>query len=426
MNDKYLAPDSLIANRYVIVRLLAEGGMGTVYEARDLRLGGTVALKRTIFTDNYLKKQFEREARLLANLRHMGLPKVIDHFITDEGGQFLAMEFIPGKDLKSLLDERERAFPYTVVLEWCDQLLDVLQYLHSRSTPVYHRDIKPQNLKLNDGIIILLDFGLAKGGVPDMTHLNTGSTVLGGTPGYAPLEQLIRIDQYAHRATSVLNTARLLNTAGLDQVMRQYTDARADLYSLAATIYHLITGIAPTNAMERFLSTKQGQPDPLQSANTVRRDVPLQVATFLIQAMAIERERRFANAMAMRKALHEIMGLADTVISNNIKDAKPSQQAEVSVQPPSRALKLKPVPPPQKAAAGTGGTVRLDTVKLKVAKRSQESKALDQSSKKALKLKPVASPKKDATKAGGAVGMGTVKLKAVKVNHTPSSRKNKG
>src|SRR5689334_2253031 len=248
MNEKYLTPNSLLGNRYLILRLLAEGGMGTVYEAKDQRLGSTVALKKTIFTDDYFRKQFEREARLLANLRHIGLPRVIDQF-ADENGQFLVMEYIPGQDLKSRLDDRNQPFPYEEILGWGEQLLNILNYLHSRQPPVIHRDIKPQNLKLNDeGIVILLDFGLAKGAAPDMTHLSPGNTVPGCTPSYAPLEQLVRIDQFLHPVAAVLSTRRL------EHIFSEYTDARADIYALAATMYHLMTGVVPANALERFLA----------------------------------------------------------------------------------------------------------------------------------------------------------------------------
>ena len=76
-----LAPNTLLQNRYLIVRLLGQGGMGAVYQATDQRLGNTVALKQTFFTDEMMLKAFEREARLLASLRHPALPKVSDHFV---------------------------------------------------------------------------------------------------------------------------------------------------------------------------------------------------------------------------------------------------------------------------------------------------------------------------------------------------------
>src|SRR5439155_25305885 len=105
-----------------------------------------VALKETLFSDPLLRRAFEREARLLANLRHSALPRVTDHFAEGDG-EFLVMEFIEGDDLDALLKKNGGAFLLADVLQWSDQLLDVLDYLHSQKRPIIHRDIKPQNLK---------------------------------------------------------------------------------------------------------------------------------------------------------------------------------------------------------------------------------------------------------------------------------------
>src|SRR5918997_3551987 len=97
-----LLPGAILQNRYRVIRQLGQGGMGTIYEAKALRLNTTVALKETHFTDERLRKQFEREAQLLAGLRHPALPRVIDHFDEDDG-LFLVMDYIPGEDLGEML-----------------------------------------------------------------------------------------------------------------------------------------------------------------------------------------------------------------------------------------------------------------------------------------------------------------------------------
>src|SRR5918997_4896149 len=169
-----IAPDTLLQNRYLVVKQIGQGGMGAVYIATDQRFGSTVALKETFFSDPSLRRAFEREARLLNHLRHPALPRVSDHF-TEEEGQFLVMEYIPGEDLAEKLKERDGAFTLSEVLNWADQLLDALDYLHTQEPAIVHRDIKPQNLKLTSrGQIILLDFGLAKG-----TPLQTKVTATG-------------------------------------------------------------------------------------------------------------------------------------------------------------------------------------------------------------------------------------------------------
>ena len=143
-----LSPNTILQNRYRVIRELGHGGMGTVYEALDQRVNCIVALKETIAGNNEeARRAFEREASLLGNLRHPALPKVMDYFSEDDG-DFLIMEFIPGYDLAELLDLRGDRFPQAQAMRWADELLKVLEYLHGQQPPILHRDIKPSNLKL--------------------------------------------------------------------------------------------------------------------------------------------------------------------------------------------------------------------------------------------------------------------------------------
>ena len=218
---------------------------------------------------------------MLASLRHQALPRVIDHFVDDQG-QFLVMEFIPGDDLAALLQKRGAPFPIDQVLSWADTLLDALSYLHSQQPPVIHRDIKPQNMKLTPrGEIILLDFGLAKGATAAQTRSMTGS-VFGYTPQYAPLEQ----------------------------IKGSGTEPRSDLYSLGATLYNLITGTPPPDALTRAAAMVTREPDPLEPAHRLNPGVPHDVSAVLNQALALDPTARFANADAMRRALRHARGLS--------------------------------------------------------------------------------------------------------------------
>src|SRR6266480_324487 len=240
-----LAPETILQNRYRIVRQLGQGGMGAVYEAVDQRLDTVVALKETLFTDEKLRKQFEREARLLARMHHQALPRVSDHF--NEGdGQFLVMQFIAGDDLFEMLNARNAPFPEDEVARWGDQLCDALDYLHTQDPQIIHRDIKPQNLKLTArGQIVLLDFGLAKGSVGQLTAVTTSASIFGYTPNYAPLEQ----------------------------VQGKGTDTRSDIYALGATLYHLVTNFKPPDALSRAAAIVNGQEDPLLPAYEVRPEI---------------------------------------------------------------------------------------------------------------------------------------------------------
>jgi serine/threonine protein kinase len=266
---------TVLQNRYLIQKQIGQGGMGTVYIATDQRFNSLVAIKETIFTDASLLRAFEREAQLLNSLRHPALPRVSD-FFTEGDGHFLVMEFIEGEDLSVIL-ENQGAFAAADVSVWADQLLDALDYLHSQKTPVVHRDIKPQNLKLlaQRGQIILLDFGLAKGTTSDVSKLSQTKSVFGYSRAYAPLEQI--------QGTG--------------------TDPRSDIYSLAATVYHLFTGKAPVDALTRATAVLNNQPDPLRLANKLNPSVHPGVAQVLQTALSLNANLRPQSASAMRDAL---------------------------------------------------------------------------------------------------------------------------
>ncbi|NNJ12017.1 protein kinase [Chloroflexales bacterium ZM16-3] len=272
----HLAPNDLLQGRYRVQALIAQGGMGAVFRAVDERLGNTVALKQTLMSDPQLRAAFEREARLLAGLHHPALPVVSDHF-TEGDGQFLVMQYIPGDDLASMLASRGGPFPLAEVLPWADRLLDALDYLHTQRPPIIHRDLKPQNLKLTPrGEIILLDFGLAKGELGSVGSTG-GRSLFGYTPQYAPIEQI--------------------QGAG--------TDPRSDLYSFGATVYQLLTGEAPPDALSRAAALVAGQPDPLRPAHLVRPQIPAALGDLLQVTMAQSAAQRPASAADLRRALQQ-------------------------------------------------------------------------------------------------------------------------
>src|SRR6266576_5378428 len=148
-DGQVLSVGTVLQDRYRIVRELGAGGMGAVYEAVDRRLDATVAIKQTFSVDERLRRQFEQEARLLAQLHHPSLPRVSDYF-TEEGRAFLVMQFISGDDLAHVIAREASPFPTNEVIAWADQLLDALIYLHTRDRQIIHRDIKPHNLKLTE------------------------------------------------------------------------------------------------------------------------------------------------------------------------------------------------------------------------------------------------------------------------------------
>jgi hypothetical protein len=249
--------------------------MGSVYIANDERFGSVVAIKETLLMDDSYRKAIEREARLLNSLKHNALPRVSDHFLEDNG-QFLVMEYIPGEDLGLMMERDHQPFPVADVLKWADQLLDALDYLHNQSIPVIHRDIKPQNLKLTPrGQIVLLDFGLAKGNPTDAGHQTAAKSIFGYSKNYASLEQI--------QGTG--------------------TDPRSDIYSLAATLYHLLTGRPPEDALTRAMNVLSQKPDPLVPAHQIRREIPKGVSAVLYRCMDLNSDARPATAGEMRQML---------------------------------------------------------------------------------------------------------------------------
>lgn len=266
---------TILQNRYRVEKQIGQGGMGNVYVATDERFNSVVAIKETIFEDANLRRAFEREARLLNSLKHAALPRVSDHFDENEG-QFLVMEYIAGDDLAAMMEKNGAAFPLETVLNWARQLCAALEYLHAQN--IIHRDIKPQNLKLTpQGEIVLLDFGLAKGSAIDAAHQTAAKSIFGFSRNYASLEQI--------------------QGAG--------TEPRSDLYSLSATLYHLLTGIPPADALTRAMNVLNKHSDPLIPANAVNGHVPRGVAEILQKAMALNADERPASAAEMREMLDE-------------------------------------------------------------------------------------------------------------------------
>jgi serine/threonine protein kinase/Tol biopolymer transport system component len=278
-----LEPGSLLHNRYRIEGQLGKGGMGAVYLAHDQALRIKVAVKENLNLNPESERQFRREAELLAALRHPNLPRVTDHFILEER-QYLVMDYIEGEDLHT----RSHHQPPTLdeVLKWADGVCKALSYLHTRKIPIIHRDIKPANIKLQpDGSVILVDFGIAK----EFDQAVTTTGARGLTPGFSPPEQ------YG----------------------AQRTDARSDQFSLGATIYSLLTGQRPADAIER--SIKKADLIPASSLNPA---VPAYIDEALAHALALDKDLRFPDIATFRAALQGKMTPA-TVMEATLPQTQP-------------------------------------------------------------------------------------------------------
>lgn len=259
-----LQPGFVLHGRYRIEGQLGKGGMGAVYLAFDQTLQIKVAVKENLSPSPEAERQFKREASILATLRHPNLPRVTDFFVLEDR-QYLVMDYIEGEDLHT----RAVRQPPTVeeVLAWAEEVAQALHYLHSRNPPIIHRDIKPANIKVQpDGTVVLVDFGIAK--VYDQQQTTTGARGL--TPGFSPPEQY---------------------GAGR-------TDPRSDQYSLAATIYALLTGRPPADSIERMLGNLEFKP-----ARALNPAIPPHVDEALTRALSINKEGRFPDIPTFMAAL---------------------------------------------------------------------------------------------------------------------------
>ena len=280
--SRLLKLNTVLRGRYKIVSVVGRGGMGAVYRAEDLRLEGRICAVKEVRPDPdatpamlaQSREQFHREATTLARLDHPNLPKVSDTF-HEEGREYLVMDFVEGRDLRHAVEQQRREGTFLDehrVLRWTHQLCDALSYLHSRNPPVLHRDIKPSNIKLTPtGLIKLVDFGLVKLLATDQTR--TVTVLQGrGTAAYTPLEQY-----------------------GGDM---GHTDVRSDIYSLGATLYHLLTNQPPADAKQRFLN-----PDILRPPSELNPHISPSVEHAILAAIAMHPSERPQTVSDLRDML---------------------------------------------------------------------------------------------------------------------------
>ncbi|TAH51046.1 MAG: hypothetical protein EYC68_12525 [Chloroflexota bacterium] len=269
-----LEKNSLLNDRYEILGLLGQGGMGAVYRGRDRILERLVAVKERAPDPNgttrglaQARGQFRREAQTLAQLTHPHLPRIYDYFSAGES-EYIVMDLVEGQNLYTFV-RQHGAQREALVLSWTRQILDALVYLHSLN--LIHRDIKPHNLILTpDDNIVLVDFGLVKLFDPDQP--STLTLLRGvGTPEYAPLEQYSR--EVGH------------------------TDPRTDVYALGATLYTLLTGKPPLDVHARLLNS-----DAWRGVRDLNPNVSFGTATIIEKAMGLYPPQRYATALDMLQA----------------------------------------------------------------------------------------------------------------------------
>jgi serine/threonine protein kinase len=266
-SNPFLKPGEILNNRYQILSHLGEGGFGAVYQADDIILKTACAIKENLDYREEAQHQFEREALMLAGLRHSNLPRVTDYFIMPGQGQYLVMDYVEGYDLQTILERVGQPLDEKQVMTWTDQICDALIYLHSQNPPIIHRDIKPANIKITSTAqAMLVDFGIAK---HDDQKSKTDAGAKAITAGYSPIEQ------YGQEGT----------------------DARADIYALGATLYTLLTAQRPPESIALASGTPLAKPCELNPR------LSSHVEQAILRAMETQTADRFLNVAEFRKAL---------------------------------------------------------------------------------------------------------------------------
>ncbi len=266
-----LLPGSLLHERYQIVSQVGTGGFGAVYKAQDTQISGRFVAIKEINLHGLTPQEmieatdtFNREVTFLTSVTHRNLPRVYEHF-TDLLHWYLVMDFIEGETLEEYLQKtRDGNLPLEDVLDIAIQLCTVLDYLHKRQPPIIFRDLKPANImRTPSGRIYLIDFGTARHHKPGQEK----DTIALGSPGYAAPEQY-----------------------GKAQTTQQ-----SDVYSLGATLHHLLTGTDPSE-----------NPFHLPPIRTTHAALPSELEALIVQMLDLNAAKRPASMAVVKEKLQRI------------------------------------------------------------------------------------------------------------------------
>ncbi|MEW6129455.1 MAG: protein kinase [Acidobacteriota bacterium] len=297
-----LEPGTLLLDRYSIVRRVGGGGMGSVYQAKDKRLADRLcAVKEMIelFADASQRakavEDFLRESEVLAQLEHPSIPTIYDYF-NESGKYYLVMRWIGGGDLAQQMQVRGGVVDETAVTKWAIQICDVLHYIHSQNPPIIYRDLKPANLMLDDKSqrVMLVDFGIAR----IVRPTEKGVTAI-GTMGYAPPE-----------------------------LFAGKVEPRSDIYSLGATMFHMLTGSDPQdNPLLIFDFSKN--PTPRQ----INPNITPEMEKLLMRAVAHSPDERPVSA---QEFMHELQNHLTYLSNREVTQDKSNRESRVEVPLKSR------------------------------------------------------------------------------------------
>jgi serine/threonine protein kinase/cytochrome c-type biogenesis protein CcmH/NrfG len=306
---------TILDGKFKIVQVLGEGGMGTVYKVEQVGKPGYFrAVKELLISPNTPAderksaiERFDKEIDLLFNLKHPRIPSLILSF-QERGNYYFVMEFVPGRSLEKILEDSKAPLDEDQVIIWMMQVCEALSYIHSRTPPIILRDLKPGNVMVTpDGNVQLIDFGIARKFDPNK-RTNTENL---GTISYASPEHLGSITAPGQKR-SAMNPGKLVQT-----------DARSDIYSLGATMYHLLTNHEPDPIQTPPSGSILAKNPRLRTVRIGNR-VVCPVEQVIIKAMQQEPANRFQNAEAMRAALQHCLPNSATPATVQIPAISPN------------------------------------------------------------------------------------------------------
>lgn len=293
---------TVLDGKFKIVQILGEGGMGTVYKVEQVGTPpGTppyyYAVKELLISPNTSEEdrrsaidRFNKEIALLRGLKHPHIAALTLPF-QERGNYYFVMEFVPGRSLEKILEDSKAPLQEDQVIRWMIQVCDALTYIHTRTPPIILRDLKPGNIMITpNNEVQLIDFGIARRFDPNK-RTNTENL---GTISYASPEHLGSIT-FPGQRRSAQNPGKLVQT-----------DARSDIYSLGATMYHLLTNYEPDPIQTPAPGSILAKNPRLRTIQVGNKQV-CPIEQVIIKAMQQNSAQRFQAAEAMRMALQQCL-----------------------------------------------------------------------------------------------------------------------
>lgn len=317
---------TVLDGKFKIVQVLGEGGMGTVYKVEQAGTPGSppyyYAVKELLISPNTSEEdrkaaieRFNKEIDLLRGLKHPRIAALMVPF-QERGNYYFVMEFVPGRSLEKKLEDNKGPLPEEQVIRWMMQVCEALSYIHSRTPPIILRDLKPGNIMITpENEVQMIDFGIARRFDPNK-RTNTENL---GTISYASPEHLGSITLPGQKRTAQ-NPGRLVQT-----------DARSDIYSLGATMYHLLTNYEPDPIQTPAPGSVLAKNPRLRTVQIGNRTV-CPVEQVISKAMQQDPAQRFQSAEAMRVALQQCLPHAAAPATVQIPAISPNSTMIIPAQ----------------------------------------------------------------------------------------------